>query len=62
MGGQNPGLLMRLKSNPACSQHNGKMLSYFDTAVQQFPQYLDQLRSHITFSEPLGEEFAAIFG
>ena len=62
MGGQNPGLLMRLKSNPACSQHNGKMLSYFDTAVQQFPQYLDQLRSHITFSEPLGEEFSAIFG
>ncbi len=62
MGGQNPGLLMRLKSNPACSQYNSQMLAYFNTAVEQFPLYLEQLRSHITFSEPLGEEFTAIFG
>lgn len=62
MGGQNPGLLMRMKSNPACARYNEELLSHYNTAVGRFPQYLEQLRSHITFSEPLGEEFTAIFG
>ena len=62
MGGQNPGLLMKLKSNPACSRYNSQMLGRYDRAVEQFPAYLEQLRSYMTFSEPLGEEFTAVFG
>lgn len=62
LGGQKPGLLMHQAPNPACAHLNSEMLNLYNRALEQFPEYLEQLCSHLAYNAPLGEEFDAIFG
>lgn len=62
MGGQNPGLLMHWKPNRACQQYNEHLLSLYQKAVSRFPGYLENLRRHMIFGDPLDDRFEAVFG
>lgn len=37
------------------------LLAHFTEAIQQFPDYLEQFRDHLTYNAPLGERFTATF-
>lgn len=62
MGGAHPGLLMHRSADPAYAALNGPLLERFNRALARYPEYLQQLHSHLAFGEPFGGEFDAIFG
>lgn len=62
LGGAYPGLLMHTGADPEHMEQNGALLERFNRALARYPDYLQQLHSHLAFSEPFDEEFDAIFG
>lgn len=62
MGDPNPGLLMRKAPDPAYSGYNPELLEGCNRAMRLYPHLLQQLHSHMTLGEPLGEDFSPIFG
>lgn len=55
------GMLMHKDANPACTQMIGQLMYLYNQALENFPEYLDQLCSHMTYNAPLGDLFTASF-
>ena len=62
MGGANPGLLMHRSPDPAFAAYNTVMLEGYGLALTDYPVLVQQLRSHISVGQPLGEDFDPTFG
>lgn len=62
MGDPNPGLLMHKSEDPAFASFNQELLYGYNRAVEQYPVLAQQLQSHMTLGEALGDQFEAIFG
>lgn len=62
LGTDQPGLLVPPAPDPVCRALDEPMAALFDRALARYPQMLEDLRDHLTFREPLGEEFDPIFG
>lgn len=56
------GLLMHKEPNPSCAGLNEPLLTLYDAALEHYPELLEDLRDHMTYNAPLGEEFNLIFG
>lgn len=56
------GMLMSKTPNAACAIHCDKLMEAYTAAEKAFPVYLEQLREHMTYSAPFGEEFDKQFG
>lgn len=55
-------IMIPVEPNPKCTQLNPALLARYNEAVERFPELLSQLQAHMTYSAPLEEEFAPIFG
>lgn len=62
MGGAYPGLLMHKEPDPEQKKWNEPLQQLYEAALEQYPEQLQQLHSHLAFAEPFGEEFDTIFG
>lgn len=56
------GMLMGKTPNAACAVHCEKLMEIYQKCAEEFPAYLEQLREHMTYSAPFGEEFDKQFG
>lgn len=55
-------LLMQPKADTRCAHLNEPLLEQYTLALEQFPEYLQQMHSHMTYTAPLGGEFDTPFG
>ena len=56
------GMLMSKTPNAACAMHCQELMEAYQRAKEEFPEYLEQLREHMTYSAHFGEEFDKRFG
>ena len=56
------GMLMGKTPNAACAIHCEKLMESYQSCVEVFSSYLEQLREHMTYSAQFGEEFDKVFG
>lgn len=56
------GMLMTVGPDPQCAHLDTELMALYEKAAQLFPEMLNQLLSHMTYSAPFGEEFNNIFG
>ncbi len=62
LGKETQGVILGEKPNEKCAAANETLLSQYNLAVERFPEYLQQLQAHMTYSAPLEEEFTKPFG
>ena len=62
LGTEKLGLLMPAKSDEEFADSSRELSALYDRALDRYPELMDRLRDHLTFREPLGEAFDAIFG
>lgn len=62
LGRDHTGLVVPAAPDSQYSPLNDPLLELFDSALDRYPELLEQLRDHITFNEPLGEIFVPDFG
>lgn len=55
------GMHMAKAPNPACAPLMEPMMARYIHAAERFPEYLEQLRDHLTYNAPLGDIFTATF-
>lgn len=60
-GGFAAGKVRTIGPNPACAHLNEDLMERFDQAQARFPEYLEQLNSHMAYAAPFGEIFTANF-
>ena len=62
LGPEKTSLLIPAKPNGEFADCCGELSALYDRALDRYPELMDRLRDHLTFREPLGAEFDAIFG
>ena len=62
LGTEKLGLLMGSRPDEEFAASNAALCACYDRALDRYPELMDRLRDHLTFREPLGAEFDAIFG
>lgn len=62
LGEGKTGLLIPPVPDESCTHLNEPLVALYNTALEQYPRMLEDLRDHLTFREPLGKEFDPIFG
>lgn len=62
LAGENArGMQMSKTPDPACTPLMEPLMQRYTHALEQFPEYLEQLREHLTYNAPLGDIFTATF-
>lgn len=56
------GVLMKKQPNTSCVALCPELMAAYEQAVEKFPDYLEQLREHMTYSARFSEEFDRQFG
>lgn len=62
LGEGRTGLVIPPAPDTSCAHLDVPLLMLWETAREQYPRMLEDLRDHLTFREPLGKEFDPIFG
>lgn len=62
LGKGRTGLLIPPAPDALCAHLDVPLLTLYNAALEQYPRMLEDLRDHLTFREPLGQEFDPIFG
>ena len=52
---------MTIGPDPTCDHLDGKLLELYLRAVDRFPDLLEQLRHHMDYGEPFGDDFKSNF-
>lgn len=55
------GMHMAKTPDPDCAALMEPLMAHYIRAAEQFPEYLEQLRDHLTYNAPLGDIFTATF-
>lgn len=59
--GDAKGMYRSNTANPNCAMLIEPLYTRYNHALAQFPDYLEQLRDHLTYNAPLGDIFTATF-
>lgn len=62
LGREAQDILMCSRPDPRCAHINGELLARYQEAMDQFPEYLQQMQSHMTYNALLDGVFDRTFG
>ena len=60
-GGNSTGKVMTIGPDPTCDHLDGKLLELYRLALERYPSLLEQLRHHMDYGEPFGDNFKSNF-